>query len=324
MAKQDLRHADFRRIDLNLLVAFDALMLERHVGRAAARVFIGQSAMSHVLARLREALADDVFVRSGNRMEPTPLAQELAPHVRAWLQEANSFLFARGAFDLSRASSTIRVATLDGVESVLLPSLLQQLRGVAPGIRIWTKHVQRDEILSALDAEEVDVGIGSANMPYKEWHYSEKIAHTHYECVYAPAQLDLPEIITPEILAQQEHVALSWRGEAVSEIDRFFEARGLQRNIAVSAVSQLAIMRILQQFPLVTLQSCMITSIYRNLPGIVVRPIALGEIAMEVRLVWHRRNDKDPAQAYVRQIIKEVLMRESARQPHGLAALAPQ
>ena len=83
----DIKHADFRRIDLNLLVALDALLTECHVGRAAERLFIGQPAMSHALTRLRALFDDELLVRTGRQMTPTALARELAPRIRAWLGE---------------------------------------------------------------------------------------------------------------------------------------------------------------------------------------------------------------------------------------------
>lgn len=309
----ELRHADFRRIDLNLLVAFDALVQERHVGKAAARVFVGQPAMSHALARLREALGDELFVRSGNRMEPTALAQQLAPRVRAWLEEACGFLFGRDAVDLRRVQTTLRISTIDGLEPVLVPALMAELRASAPGIRIWTKQLESDELLPALDAQEIDIAIGVGHLPYREWHASEAVARSSFECVYSPEQLVLPDPVTLAALSDYEHVALSWRGASGSEFDRFFAQHGLQRRVAVSAVSQLAIIRILRQFPLVTVQSCLISSIYRDVAGIVVRPIA-SEMALDVRMVWHRRNERDPAQAHVRQLVSRLLARQAARQ----------
>lgn len=309
----DLRHADFRRIDLNLLVAFDALMVERHVGRAAARVCIGQPAMSHALQRLRVALEDPVFARSGNRMEPTALALELAPAVAAWLREANGFLFARQQFDVARADLTVRIAMIDSVEAVLLPPLMAALRQSAPGIRVLTKHLQRSEILPGLDTEEVDVAITPGDLPFREWHLNETISRTQFECVYSPTQIDMPAVISPAVLASFEHIALSWRGDAESEVDNYLAGLGLRRRIAVSAVSQLAIMRLLQGFPLVTMQSCMLTSIYRGVAGIAVRAIDAPGLELEVRQVWHRRNDKHPGHAYVRALMAEVLARESVR-----------
>lgn len=311
MDKQSLRHADFRRIDLNLLVAFDALMEERNVGKAALKVFIGQPAMSHALSRLREALGDDVFIRSGNKMEPTALALELAPSVRRWLEEANNFLFARSEFDLSQVNTTFKIATVGGIESALLPPLFATLRKVAPGIRLWTQMLQRDEILPALDAEEIDIAVGPSQLSFKEWHYRETVYKSYMECVYSPKQLDLPESITAEVLAPLEHVTLSWRGGGASEVDQFFESRGLKRNVVVTATSQLAVIQILSQFPMVSLQTALITGTYHDIPGIAVRPVAAGGLSLDVSIVWHRRNDKQPAQAYIRKVIKDILGKEN-------------
>lgn len=312
MDKQELRHADFRRVDLNLLVAFDAMMEERHVGKAAARVFLGQPAMSYALARLREALDDELFFRSGNKMEPTTLALELAPHVRAWLEEARSFLFARDEFSLANVKATIKVATVAGLESVLLPPLIADLAMNAPGIRIWTKQLQRDEILAALDAEEIDIAIGPGVTSLREWHCSESVGQSPFYCAYSPEQLALPEKITVDVLAALDHVALSWRGNVGSEIDQFFEARGLRRNIAVSAVSELAIMRLLTQFPMVSLQSSFTQALFSEHTGVVVRAVSEPTMLMDFLLFWHRRNDKQLAHVYVRKLIKELMLSEAA------------
>ena len=309
----EIRHGDFRRMDLNLLVGFDAMMLERHVGRTAARMFIGQPAMSHMLARLRESLEDELFVRTGNSMEPTPLALELAPQVREWLNEANQFIFLRQSNDLNSVKATVRISTIDGIEPVLLPALMTQLRSSAPGIRIWIKQLQRSETLPALDADEVDIALGIGQLPYKEWHSHDLISVSGFECVYSSQMLTLPKLITPQVLSQYEHVALSWRGETGSEIDQFFDDCGVQRNIAVSVVSQLAVMQVLRQFPLVSLQSSMVTSIYRSQPDLTVHPIEVPDLAMDVRLVWHRRNDQNLAHAHVRKLVKELLGREPMR-----------
>jgi LysR family transcriptional activator of mexEF-oprN operon len=302
-----LRHADFRRIDLNLLVIFDALMEERHVGKAAARVFIGQPAMSHALSRLREALGDDVFVRSGARMEPTSRALELAPSVRKWLEEANDFLFVGSECDLTKVNTTVRIATVGGLESALLPPLFAALHKVAPGVRLWAQMLQRDEILPALDEEEIDLAVGPVQLPFKEWHHHESLFQSGIECVYCPKQITLPEIITAEVLAPLEHATLSWRGGSGSEVDHYFEARGLKRNIVVTSTNQLAVVKILTEFPMVSLQTALITDAYRGMPDIAVRPVIADGLALDVGTVWHRRNDKQPVQDAIRKIIRDIL-----------------
>ncbi|HYR24446.1 MAG TPA: LysR family transcriptional regulator, partial [Aquabacterium sp.] len=129
----DINHGDFRRLDLNLLVALDALLLEGHVGRAADRLFIGQPAMSHALARLRTLFNDELLVRTGKGMEPTALAQTLGPRVRAWLNEGRDFL-REEPFDLARVQGVFRVSIPDALETLVMPALMPILRAQAPGL----------------------------------------------------------------------------------------------------------------------------------------------------------------------------------------------
>lgn len=306
MEKHGLRYADFRRIDLNLLLVFDALMEERNVSKAATRLFTSQSAMSQALARLRDAMGDDMFIRSGSKMEPTARAMELAPCVRLWLEDANGFLFARKDYDLSKVKATVTIATIGGIESALLPPLMETLFKTAPGISIRTKMLQSNELLDAIDEEDIDIAIGPPDLPYKEWHCREPIYCTLLECVYSPERLNLPEKITLEVLAEQMHAALSWRASGGSMVDRFFEARGLRRNIVVTATCQLATLRLLRQFPLVSMQAPLVTSVFHEVPGIAVREVVVDELVFDVNLIWNRRDDKDPTQAYVRQILKDI------------------
>lgn len=98
----DIEHAAFRRLDLNLLVAFDALVTERNVTRAAGKLCIGQPAMSHALARLREVFADELLYREGTAMALTEKARILAPRVRQFLLDAQGLAFADAPFDPAR------------------------------------------------------------------------------------------------------------------------------------------------------------------------------------------------------------------------------
>lgn len=317
MSEQGIRYSDFRRIDLNLLVVFDALMEERHVGRAAARLFIGQPAMSHALSRLREALGDDLFVRSGNKMEPTALALELASSIKAWLEDADKFLFSRNAFDLSRVKATVTIGTLGGIESAILPPLVIALRESAPGVRIWGKSLERESVLSSLDDEYVDIAVGPSELNFKEWHQREIVYSAPWECVYSPEKILLPQSVSLKELAELDHVSLSWRDDAISEIDRIFEDHGLRRRILVRASNQWATIQMVQRLPVVAMQSRVITATYGDVPGIAVSEIEEGRFIVSASVVWHRRNDKQPAQAHVRQIIKDLLREASASHLFG-------
>src|SRR5687767_3262751 len=125
-------------LDLNLLRALDALLAERHVTRAAARLGITQSAASHALARLRDVLEDALLVRGPRgTMVPTPRAIELAPAVHRILDELADVLRGDATFDPATATHTFRVGAFDYVELVILPRLVARMARLAPGIGIW-------------------------------------------------------------------------------------------------------------------------------------------------------------------------------------------
>ena len=108
-------HANLSRLDLNLLVAFDALLTERSVTRAAARIGLGQSAMSHNLARLRTLFGDELLTRGAEGMRPTPRALALADPVRVTLAQIQATVLQREAFDPSTAERAFRIGLADSI-----------------------------------------------------------------------------------------------------------------------------------------------------------------------------------------------------------------
>src|ERR1700710_839286 len=122
------------RIDLNLLVHLDALLRERSVTRAAARGGIGQVAMSHNLARLRELLGDELLNRGSDGMRLTPRAVTLLEPVRTMLAQVEALVSRDRAFDPATAVRTFRFGLPDSMEVLIMPALLARIREVAPGI----------------------------------------------------------------------------------------------------------------------------------------------------------------------------------------------
>ena len=148
------------RVDLNLLVHLDALLAERSVTRAAARVGIGQSAMSHNLARLRELFDDELLTRGSDGMRLTPRAVTLLEPVRTMLAQVGALVSPRQAFDPATAVRTFRFVLPDSMEILIMPALLARMREVAPGIHLRLYNLDASRLFDDLDADEVDLAIG--------------------------------------------------------------------------------------------------------------------------------------------------------------------
>ena len=127
---------DIRNVDLNLLVALDALLAERSVSRAAVRLHLSQPAASALLARLRELFGDPLLLRSARGMLPTQRALELLGPVRQVLDEIDAIVQPRAAFAPASAAHTFTLSASDYVEYALLPKLVDYLERKAPGVRL--------------------------------------------------------------------------------------------------------------------------------------------------------------------------------------------
>ena len=150
---------DLRRIDLNLLLTLQALLAEKHVTRAALRLYKSQPAVSHALAQLRDIFQDPLLIRQGGGMALTPRARELQQPLEAALGQLNALLH-KGEFDASRAVRRFRVALSDYAAHLLLPPLLRQLRAQAPGIDMAISQASREAMLAQLADGEIDLALG--------------------------------------------------------------------------------------------------------------------------------------------------------------------
>ncbi len=148
------------RLDLNLLIAFDALMTERNVSKAAEKLFIGQSAMSHSLNRLRQALDDPILVRTTRGMEPTARAEALIVPIRKALLEIEVTVTRHFDFDPKTAKHNFVIAATDYNELILLPSLLKKVREQAPGVHIHVRQPHEYLPEEELENGTINVALG--------------------------------------------------------------------------------------------------------------------------------------------------------------------
>src|SRR5260364_391830 len=146
--------ANLGRIDLNLLVHLDALLTERSVTKAAACVGIGQSAMSHNLARLRELFGDELLTRGADGMRLTPRAVILREPVRSALAQVEAVVLRDQTFEPATAVRTFRLGLSDSMEILIMPALLARMREIAPGVHFRIHNVDASRLLDDLDAED--------------------------------------------------------------------------------------------------------------------------------------------------------------------------
>ncbi|MDB5959955.1 MAG: LysR family transcriptional regulator, partial [Massilia sp.] len=141
-----------REMDLNLLVVFQEVFEQRQISAAARRLNLSQSAVSNALARLRRTFDDELFVRTGAGMQPTPLAEHLAEPIAAALASVTLALNRPAAFDPATSERQFVIAMTDVAEIYFMPPLIERCRAVAPGIGLATVRPSQADLKTAMEA----------------------------------------------------------------------------------------------------------------------------------------------------------------------------
>ncbi|PZQ17109.1 MAG: LysR family transcriptional regulator [Ancylobacter novellus] len=305
-------HINLSRMDLNLLVAFDALAREGSVTRAAARVGLGQSAMSHALGRLRAVFDDELFVRTPTGMKPTPRGAALVEPVRAALARIEAIVAPREAFDPTTAEREFSVGLPDSTEVLLVPRLVAYLRAVAPGVRLLIRNVDRIRILQDLDDGRVDLGIGL----FEEGaaHHKRRLLHRdNYLCVFNPALVGVEPPISLEDYVRLPHVLTSLVESAHGVVDVALAKLGLSRTIALTSPRFTAVPFVVREAPVIATMHSRVARFFAGSMGLAVSPAPVELPDFAISMIWHASYDDDPANRWLRETI--LTLRRNEPQP---------
>lgn len=298
-------HAHLSKLDLNLLVALDALLAEQNVSRAAIRTGVGQSAMSHSLGRLREHFGDQLLVRAKGGMQPTPRAMLLAEQVRAALTAIQSALIQDDAFDPATAARTFRLGITDHQELALMPALLAYCQKTAPGIRLLVRSTDRFNVLEELDANRLDLAIGTWTDGLN--HHMRRVLYTAtLSCVFDAKHVPLVPPLTLDDYLGFPHVLASPREDAYGIVDAGLAEIGLSRRIALTTPHFLAVPFVLKSTPVIATLPTQLAEFYARTLGLVVSPPPLKLPGFTISLLWHASFNKDPAHLWLRKSIAEL------------------
>lgn len=293
---------ELRRLDLNLLVLFDAVMQERNVTRAAQRLFLTQSAVSNAMARLRGQLGDELFLRGPGKLRPTPRAAELAPAIHALLDELRRTLDPP-RFDAATARQVFTVATNDYFTAVVAPALARIIDAEAPNIDVRIVPTA-GRTFEMLDEGEADVACTAASAPAERFG-AEVLVEDDYVCVVRRGH---PFATKPPTIAQYakaKHVLVSPRGDARGFIDEALAERGMTRRIQMTVNHFAAAPAIVASTDAVLTVPALIAKAFGNRRIATFRcplPAPLG--LRQMKMMWHERLGRHPAQAWFREAMR--------------------
>src|SRR5689334_17871303 len=225
-----IRLMNLSSLDLNLLVALDALLREANVSRAAMRIGLSQPATSHALQRLRELIRDPLLVRSGARMELTPRALTLRAPLAQALDQVRG-LFVPDAFDAAQSERQFRLMMPDLAVELLMPPLMAKVTRLAPNIRIDVVPWRGPAIFTAEFARTIDLVISIGNA-FTGFHRQRLYTDSDALAVRRghPAGSRLKK---KETFLAARHVAVVIRGQSQDLIDIWLRPKGIERRIAL-------------------------------------------------------------------------------------------
>jgi DNA-binding transcriptional LysR family regulator len=289
-------------LDFRLLRVFSTVMQERSLTRAATRLGISQPAVSQSLGRLRTALDDTLFLRSGARLIPTARAERIAGPVAEILATWERGLRASDDFDPATAEREFACMITDLGAILMLPRLLAHLRAVAPGIRLRAMALESGDIAAGLESGRVDLAIGPfPRMP--DGVYQQRLFDDDYVCLVRARHPLLRRPLDAETYRHAEHLVVSTAGSAHAFsplVEATIAALVPANRIRLRAHSFSAAAFLIRD-------SDMLLTLPRRSGHVVAAPLGLKVLEvplplrrLEIHQYWHERQHRDPGHAWLR------------------------
>jgi len=297
---------DIKAVDLNLLVVFAAMMKHRSVTRAAEALNLSQPAMSAALARLRVLLNDPLFVRSGWQMQPTPRALELDEPVRQVVEIIRSDILQPQTFDPATAQRSFTLLMPDIGEVNFLPRILALLAKQAPNIDLRTLAMPRHAAAGALESGAVELAIGYYPDLEKPGFFRQKLIENSHVCVVRKSHPAIGSRMTQTQFLAASHAVVKPDGRE-HVFEQFLQQKGLKRRVVVELSHFMSLLPIVESSDLVATVPRDLAQFFVSHGKIKLVEIPIKPPVIDVHLIWHQCFQKDPAHAWLRSSIHEVL-----------------
>lgn len=309
-----MEYGKLRNFDLNLLVVFGAILQHQSVSAAAEELSMSQSSASHALTRLRRLLGDELFVKTSNRMMPTPKALELSATIAGILGAASDVLLSTSSFHPAQAERTLILALGDVGEIMLLPNLLDYIRREAPNCKIKTVTSMAHEAERQLLDGKLDLYVGYIASPSLDL-MCQKLYDDDMVVICAQ---DYPYegIMTMADYAAADHVINQIRSQAKNRVEQMLEQHGFKRNAKVTTPNAISTPYIVANDPtLISLYPRSLANYMIDKYDLKIIELDFDTGIVQVLQYWHRRYNNDPVVSWLRKSMFEIFNGQSGRPP---------
>ena len=296
---------NLRSLDLNLLVVFDAVMQDRSVTKAAARLNMAQPALSHALTRLRQALDDELFIRTPEGMMPTPQAENLADGVRAALHGLKATLDSAQPFEPATAERRFAVAVNNHAALVLAAPVAAVAAAEAPGVLLDFRPSGTLDLADRLDRGELDLVIGGTAAPGDRFRDLRLFYDRFAVLMRQGHPAAAPGALTIQAFAALPHLVITSSGENLGFVDDALAAENLSRRIALRA-PLLSTSAALLQSDMIAVISERAAREFSRLAPLSVAPLPFPSPSLATAMLWHRRVGGVPSHRWLRDLVSRV------------------
>ena len=302
----------FLTLDLNLLRVFDAVMTEQNLTRAASHLAMTQPAVSNALKRLRDALGDELLIRTAHGVKPTPRAELLWPTIRRTLSELEEAV-APTSFDVSKAHATFRMAMADATAVLWLPSLVRSIESEAPGLNVRMVPLTTREPRPMLLRGDIDLAIGffpgvvaqlagGPDTPIRH----ERMYSGQYVCVMRKDHPLAGSELTLDAYCAANHLLVSFSGRAHGLTDEALAQLNRERRILLTVNQFFTAGRVVANSDLITVLPRHLIASTGMTGALISKELPFKLPDVHVDMLWHERDARSPAHKWLREHLTEL------------------
>jgi DNA-binding transcriptional LysR family regulator len=293
---------NIEQLDLNLLKVFHTLYIEQNMTHTAEVLHLTPSAVSHAIKRLRDALGDPLFIRSQNKMMPTPACQRMAPLIIDNLTRLQQILQHWGEFDPATSEHHFRIGMHDATEHTIVPQMSKLFSRLAPNISFSSVKVSRSNLEKDLATGHLDIVVDVA-MPAPASIRQVQLAKSEFVVLMRPDH-PLRHNLTPQSYFAASHLNVSNRPSGMTAEDTLFLARGMVRKVSIRCQNYFAAMSVAKNSnQLLTIPRSLASQLIDH--QIAVLPVPVNIPHLVTKLYWHEQTEEDEALAWLRSLFIE-------------------
>jgi DNA-binding transcriptional LysR family regulator len=297
------------KLDLNLLVIFDAIMKEQSISAAAEQLAMTQPSVSNAVARMRHSWKDPLFIKQGRGIKPSPFALLLWQRVASPLEQIRSAVSL--PFNAAQSECTFRIAITDGTAGLFWPALRRHLERHAPKVNLHAVPYKLDGESLLVNAE-VDLVLDY----YENRHpqiQSQHLFDNQFVCVMAKNHPLCEKALTLANFVAAEHLLVSLSGDASGTVDRKLTQLGLSRRIAMTVNSFASAKTLIEESKLISTLPYSIIASWQSLDKLTVNTLPFTVPPVPISMAWHSRNEGAASLRWLRESILDIVKAQPQR-----------